>query len=101
VNLVGNAIKFIPAGGAIRVAVRDADAQVELTVEDNGPGIPAGDLDRIFEPYQQAHNGRRGSGLGLAIVKQLIDAHGGSVGVDSQERKGTCFTVRLPRTSVV
>lgn len=98
-NLVGNAIKFSPKGGSVRVAVTDAAADVELTVRDSGPGIPAADLHRIFEPYQQAHQGRNGSGLGLAIVKGLVEAHGGSISVDSEEGKGTCFVVRLPKTA--
>ncbi len=98
-NLVGNAIKFTPKGGSVHVAVIDAAADVELTVRDSGPGIPAADLNRIFEPYQQAHQGRHGSGLGLAIVKGLVEAHGGSISVDSEEGKGTCFIVRLPKTA--
>ncbi len=100
-NLVGNAIKFTPNGGSVRVSVTDAATHVELAVRDNGPGIPAADVSRIFEPYQQAHRGRKGSGLGLAIVKELVGAHGGSIGVDSEEGKGTCFTVRLPRSAPV
>jgi signal transduction histidine kinase len=98
-NLVGNAIKFTPAGGSVRVAMTDAATHLELAVRDSGPGIPTADLSRIFEPYQQAHRGRKGSGLGLAIVKELVEAHDGSIVVDSDEGKGTCFTVRLPRTA--
>ena len=97
-NLVGNAIKFTPSGGTVRVAVTDAGTHVEMAVRDNGPGIPAADLHRIFEPYQQAHQGRKGSGLGLAIVKELVSAHDGTIVVDSEEEKGTCMTVRLPKT---
>jgi signal transduction histidine kinase len=98
-NLVGNAIKFTPPGGSVRVGVTETTTQLELSVRDDGPGIPAADLSRIFEPYQQAHRGRKGSGLGLAIVKELVSAHGGSIGVDSIEGKGTCITVRLPRAA--
>jgi signal transduction histidine kinase len=97
-NLIGNAIKFTPHGGSVRVEVADAATHVELTVRDTGPGIPPADVNRVFEPYQQAHRGRKGSGLGLAIVKELVAAHGGSVVVESDEGKGTCFTVRLPKT---
>ena len=68
-------------------------------MRDDGPGIPAADVPRIFEPYQQAHRGRKGSGLGLAIVKALVSAHGGSIGVDGDTGKGTCITVRLPRAA--
>ena len=96
-NLVGNALKFTPEGGFVYVGVTDAGAHVELMVRDTGAGIPKTDLNRIFEPYHQAHSGRKGSGLGLAIVKELVSAHGGSIQVDSEEKKGTCFTVNLPR----
>jgi signal transduction histidine kinase len=98
-NLVGNAIKFTPQGGSVRVGVADTATQLELSVRDDGPGIPTADVSRIFEPYQQAHRGRKGSGLGLAIVKELVSAHGGSIGVDSVEGKGTCIIVRLPRAA--
>ena len=98
-NLVGNALKFTPQGGSVRVGVTETPTQLELSVRDDGPGIPAADVSRIFEPYQQAHRGRKGSGLGLAIVKELVSAHGGSIGVDSVEGKGTCITVCLPRAA--
>ena len=98
-NLVGNALKFTPQGGSVRVGVTETTTQLELSVRDDGPGIPAADVSRIFEPYQQAHRDRKGSGLGLAIVKELVSAHGGSVGVDSVEGKGTCITVCLPRAA--
>jgi signal transduction histidine kinase len=81
--------------------VTDAGPHLELAVRDNGPGIAAADLARIFEPYQQAHRGRKGSGLGLAIVKELVEAHDGSVDVESRVGEGTSFTVRLPRTVLV
>jgi signal transduction histidine kinase len=99
VNLVGNAIKFTPPAGSIVVAVTDAGTHVELAVRDTGPGIAPADLGRIFEPYQQAHRGRKGSGLGLAIVKELVEAHGGCVDVESRVGEGTSFTVRLPRAA--
>ena len=96
-NLVGNAIKFTPEGGVVHVGVTDAETDVELFVRDTGPGISAADAARIFEPYQQAHVGRKGSGLGLAIVKELVAAHGGSIRVESEEGNGACFVVRLPK----
>ena len=112
-NLAVNASDAMPEGGSLEIATRQmhidaaeaertglgAGAWVELTVRDSGPGIPAADLNRIFEPYQQAHEGRNGSGLGLAIVKGLVEAHGGSISVDSEEGKGTCFVVRLPKAA--
>jgi signal transduction histidine kinase len=98
-NLAGNAIKFTPPGGSVRVEVTDAGTHLELAVRDNGPGIPAADIHRVFEPYQQAHQGRKGSGLGLAIVKELVSAHGGTIAAESEEGKGTCMTVRLPKAA--
>ena len=98
-NLAGNAIKFTPPGGSVRVEVTDAGTYLELAVRDNGPGIPAADIQRVFEPYQQAHQGRKGSGLGLAIVKELVSAHGGTIAVASEEGKGTCMTVNLPKAA--
>jgi len=97
VNLVGNAIKFTPAGGAVRVRVGAQDGHAELVVEDTGPGIPAIALPRVFERYWQAPGARSGSGLGLAIVKGVVEAHGGRVDVTSEEGKGSRFTVTLPR----
>jgi signal transduction histidine kinase len=97
-NLVGNAIKFTPSGGLIRVVVTDAADHVEVAVRDTGDGIPSAILPLIFEPYRQAHRGRKGSGLGLAIVKELVEVHAGTVNVESTEGVGSCFTVRLPRS---
>ena len=96
INLVANAIRFTPAG-RVTVRVVDAGPEVELHVEDTGVGIPASALPRIFEMYQQAHGQRGGTGLGLAIVRGVVEAHGGRVTVESQEGKGSRFTVLLPR----
>ena len=97
-NLVGNAIKFTPRGGSVKVLLADAGERLELSVEDTGLGIPADALPRIFDPYRRAHHGPKGSGLGLAVVKGLVEAHGGRIEVESEEGKGSCFTVSLPRT---
>jgi signal transduction histidine kinase len=85
-NLVGNAIKFTPHGGAVTVGLADLGPELEIAVEDTGIGISAPDLPRIFDPYKQAHRGRGGSGLGLAIVVGLVEAHGGSVQVSQGGR---------------
>jgi signal transduction histidine kinase len=101
-NLLSNAIKYSPEGGIIRVAViRDEDeegAWAIVSVRDEGVGIPADDLSRIFEQFQRAQNVGRigGTGVGLAATQQIVAQHGGSVTVDSQEGSGSTFTVRLP-----
>jgi signal transduction histidine kinase len=97
VNLAANAIRFTPKGGRVVVRLVDADTELELQVEDTGVGIPAAELPHIFEPYRQAHRDRGGTGLGLATVRGVARAHGGRVTVESQEGKGSRFTVLLPR----
>jgi signal transduction histidine kinase/DNA-binding response OmpR family regulator len=101
-NLVSNAVKFTPEGGEIRVCVSlDGPDGVHLAVADNGRGIPPADHQRIFEAFQQSDgetgsSHHEGTGLGLALTRQLVDAHGGSVGVRSEVGVGSEFTVRLP-----
>jgi two-component system sensor histidine kinase BaeS len=97
VNLVGNAIRFTPRGGRITVRLVDAHSELELQVEDTGVGIPAHALRHIFDRYRQAHPDRGGTGLGLAIARGIVQAHAGRITVESQEGKGTRFTVLLPR----
>ena len=97
VNLVGNAIRFTPRGGTVTVKLIDTGAEIEIQVDDTGIGIPAAALPRIFESYQQAHRDRGGTGLGLAIARGIVQAHGGRVTAESQEGKGSRFTVLLPR----
>ena len=99
-NLTGNALRFTPAGGRVNVAVRDGGDEIRIAVIDTGIGIPAAQLPMIFERFRQAHSGKGGTGLGLAIVKALVEAHGGHVKAESQEGKGSCFTVTLPREAV-
>jgi two-component system sensor histidine kinase GlrK len=97
VNLLANAVRFTPAGGTVTVRLVDAGPECEIQVEDTGVGIPAAELPHIFESYRQAHPGKGGTGLGLAIVRGLVQAHGGRVTAESQEGKGSRFTVLLPR----
>lgn len=98
-NLVDNALKFTPRGGTVQVRVGGDGRVVHVDVEDSGVGVPADALPRLFEPFFQVptntHAGQ-GSGLGLAIVKAVVDSHGGSVTVKSQEQRGTIFSVALP-----
>jgi signal transduction histidine kinase len=97
VNLVANAIRFTPRGGRVTVRLIDAGPEIEIQVEDTGVGIPAAALPRIFDSWRQAHSDRGGTGLGLAVVRGVVLAHGGRVTVESQEGKGSRFTVLLPR----
>ena len=97
INLVSNALRFTPSGGSVTVRLDHTDDEIRIAVEDTGIGIPAAMLPVIFNRFQQAHSGKGGTGLGLAIVKSLVEAHNGHVTVESQEGKGSRFTVTLPR----
>jgi two-component system sensor histidine kinase GlrK len=97
VNLVANAVRFTLRRGRITVRLHDAGHEVEVQVEDTGVGIPALALPHIFDTWQQAHQQRGGTGLGLAIVRGIVEAHRGRVTVESQEGKGTRFSMLLPR----
>ncbi len=99
-NLVDNAIKFSPDGGRVLVSAAAAGGNVLLSVRDEGLGIPAEDLPRIFERFYRVDKARSrelgGTGLGLSIVKHIAEGHGGSVSVESSEGMGSTFTVSLP-----
>lgn len=97
-NLLDNAIKYTPEGGTIDIGIQRREGEVALIVRDNGPGIPPQQLPSLFQKYQRAARQGRidGSGLGLFIVKAIIDAHGGSISVDSTPGKGTTVSVCLP-----
>jgi len=99
-NLLGNALKFTPAGGRITVRLGCREDNLVLEVEDTGVGIPCDQLDRVFERFYQVDGGmsRRygGVGLGLALVKEIVEAHGGRIGVESETGKGSTFTVTMP-----
>lgn len=98
VNLLSNAIKFSPPSGAICVRARQKDAAVEIEVADKGRGIPADQLQKVFGRFTQVRAEDQrigGSGLGLAICKAIVEQHGGSIVVTSEEGKGSIFVVRL------
>jgi signal transduction histidine kinase len=98
-NLVGNAIKFTDAG-EVSIAASARDGQFIVTVTDTGPGIPQEHQARIFEQFQQVDNSntraKGGTGLGLAIAKQIVEMHGGRIGVESMLGKGSIFHIELP-----
>jgi signal transduction histidine kinase len=102
-NLVGNAIKYTPAGGRVSVRVVERPAGVVVTVSDSGIGIPEEDLPLLWQDFFRARNARRsgipGTGLGLSIVRQLVDRFGGLISVQSVEGKGTTFKVTLQQAS--
>ncbi|MBV9774733.1 MAG: PAS domain S-box protein [Gemmatimonadetes bacterium] len=96
-NLVGNAAKFTPAGGRIGIRAWRADGAVCFSVADTGPGIPRADLPRIFDRFWQAkQTAREGTGLGLPIARGIVEAHGGSIRVESTVGEGTTFVFTLP-----
>ena len=97
-NLVHNAIKFTPPEGQITIFAKDVGAHVQVCVEDDGVGIPADDLPRIFERFYKADRARSGggTGLGLAIAKHMVLAHGGEIWVESNEGRGSTFHFTLP-----
>jgi two-component system sensor histidine kinase GlrK len=99
-NLVGNAVKFTPEGGQVRVVARLVNRGVEVSVSDTGPGIKKENLTTIFEKFHQApfkqSNPIKGTGLGLAIVKHVITAHGGRVWAESEPGRGSSLIFVLP-----
>jgi PAS domain S-box-containing protein len=96
-NLIGNAIKFTPERGTITVDVTHVGRNVEFTVSDTGPGIPEGDLKRVFTAYWQAKKtAHMGAGLGLAIVRGIVQAHGGKVWAENAAGGGAVFRFTIP-----
>lgn len=97
-NLLGNALKFTPAGGTVTIRTRQHGADAVLEVADTGAGIPAAELPRIFDRFWrgQAAAPTSGSGIGLAIAAELTSAHGGTLTADSQPGQGSRFTLTLP-----
>jgi len=96
-NLVTNALRYTPEGGAIALGLTAVEGHAEITVHDTGCGLPADEASRMFERFvKSADSG--GSGLGLAIAKGLVEAHGGAIGAESAPGEGTTVTIRLPNS---
>jgi signal transduction histidine kinase len=102
-NLVDNALKHTPPGGLVSLGMGRENGGARLTVTDTGEGIAAEELPHVFDRFFRSSRARspsqNGAGLGLAIVKHLTEAHGGQVGVESQQGRGSRFTVWLPLTT--
>ena len=101
-NLIGNAVKYTPAGGRITITVATQDDRITCTITDTGIGIPPTEHHRIFTPFYRATTAlasdRPGSGLGLAVTKALVEHHHGTIHYTSDGTHGTTFTVTLPKT---
>jgi signal transduction histidine kinase len=98
-NLISNAIKFTPQGGQVRLSAKKEGSHIQLRIKDTGIGIPKEGLEHLFELQKERKagtDGERGTGLGLVLVKELTSLNQGELHIDSQEGKGTAFTVRLP-----
>ena len=101
-NIIGNAIRYTPAGGKVRIAAKKDKDFIVMAVSDTGVGIPEADKKKIFDKFFRSQNAMRlapdGTGLGLFITKSLIGAMGGKISFESEEGKGTTFRLSLPLT---
>lgn len=96
-NLIGNAIKFTPERGCITASVECSERAVEVSIRDDGTGIAAAHQAKLFQRYERAEHSVGGTGLGLLIVREIVEAHGGVVGVESAPGQGSRFWFRIPR----
>jgi signal transduction histidine kinase len=98
-NLISNAVKYSTPGSEVTITLAEGKNKLELTVQDQGIGIPEEDLVHLFEPFHRGSNASKvkGTGLGLTNVKQAVEIHKGSIKVQSEVNKGTRFTVNFPR----
>ena len=95
-NILVNAAQAIETRGEIRIRTRALEGEVEITISDTGVGIPKENLPRIFDPFFTTKEVGKGTGLGLNVAYNIIEKHGGSIEVKSEEGKGTAFTIRIP-----
>jgi len=97
-NLIDNALRHTPAGGAVRITIEAVGNDVRVRVADTGAGIDAADLPHVFDRHWRGSASRRarGAGLGLAIARRIVELHGTTIEVESEPARGTCFTFSLP-----
>jgi signal transduction histidine kinase len=98
-NILSNAIKFTPAGGRVSTTIKTADSQLLIQIEDDGPGIPLNEQEKIFQPFIRGSQGRRiveGMGLGLSIAREIVVAHGGDIKLESTPGVGSRFILEMP-----
>ncbi len=102
-NLIQNAVKYSPLGGTVTITLGREGDMARFQVQDYGIGIPADELPRLFTRFYRARNAEAfhisGFGVGLYVVREIVRLHGGDIKVESEEGKGTAFTVLLPLTS--
>jgi signal transduction histidine kinase len=100
VSLFVNAVEAMPDGGKLRVEVTQgsANGEVSILVDDTGVGIPADDIELVFEPFYTTKKNAQGVGLGLSVVYGIVERHGGRISVESTVGKGTRFTMKFPGT---
>jgi PAS domain S-box-containing protein len=98
INLIMNALHAMEEGGTLRIGLESEQGGIKLTVADTGHGIPKDSLPKIFEPFYTTKEFGKGTGLGLTVVKGIIEEHQGSITVDSEEGRGTRFTIVLPKS---
>jgi len=99
-NLISNAVKYSPPGTAVNVSLSRHNDHLVLSVQDQGPGIPQDELDKVFQPFEttsvQSPRGEKGTGLGLAITKRIVEGHDGRIWVESEPGRGAAFRLSLP-----
>jgi len=101
-NLIANAIKFSPVGGAVELRVQEVQGSAELSIRDHGPGVPEAELTYLFRPFYRGSNAVRadGHGVGLAIVQRVVQVHGGEIYAENAAGGGLQVTLRLPITAL-
>jgi two-component system sensor histidine kinase KdpD len=97
INLLENAIKYTPDASPIDVSARQVERALEVAVSDRGPGVPAVDMEKVFEKFYRASEGRGGVGLGLTICRGIVTAHGGRLWVEARAGGGASFRFTLPQ----